>query len=140
MAAKPINVSAAPLVLAASTVGDHVERAAQPGPVPTGAASASPADAAAATVAAAMRTKINAMSAELAGKGTQLQATGQAAAEALQAKDAENSARSGRCLRICGETADDRRAGSKPSTTPGNKTMAHSLRLSLVSSTSTSSN
>jgi hypothetical protein len=93
MAAKPVNVSAAWLVSAASAAADHLERAAQPGLAPTAGAGGSPADAAAAGAAAAMRSKVTALSAELAGSGPQLQATGRAAASGLQSQDDQNAAK-----------------------------------------------
>lgn len=82
------------MLSAAATVAEHLERAAQPGPVPV-ASGASPVDAAAAAVATTVRTKVTAMSAQLAGKGPQIQATAQQAVQALDAQDSDNAAQIG---------------------------------------------
>ncbi|BBZ15244.1 hypothetical protein MBRA_54390 (plasmid) [Mycobacterium branderi] len=90
---QPINVDAENVMHAAATVAGRLERAAQPGPTPVAATSGSPVDAAAQALATSVRTKIAAMSTQLAGKGPELQATAQAALSRLQAQDSENAAK-----------------------------------------------
>jgi hypothetical protein len=78
---------------AGATVGDSLERAAQPARVPTATAGASPADAAANAVAAAMQLKVTSASAELAPLAPKIRTASAQAAVKLTAIDDQNAAR-----------------------------------------------
>ena len=92
--AQVVNVDANGLIMAAATVAEHLASAATP---PTGAlppaAAPSLADVAAAQAAGAIRTRIAAVSTELAGKGPRLRGVTTGAAGTLQGQDAENADR-----------------------------------------------
>jgi hypothetical protein len=88
-----INVKAPDLTTAAAVVAQHIETAAKPATAaaPTPHPAASPVDVAAHSAAGAIRTKMAAMSGELAPKGPQMQQAGATAAAALAAQDAANA-------------------------------------------------
>lgn len=90
--ANVVNVDAAALRQAGTSVADALERAAQPARVPVATPGPSPADAAAAAVAAAMSAKVAAASAELAPRGPKIRAASEAAAASLTATDEQNAA------------------------------------------------
>jgi hypothetical protein len=92
--AQVVTVDTDGLIKAAATVAEHLQGAATP---PTGAlppaAAPSPADVAAAQAAGAIRTRIAAVSTELAVNGPKLRGVTTVAAGTLQAQDAENADR-----------------------------------------------
>jgi hypothetical protein len=90
MAAKEIKVQPSAAAQEAQTVATAVAQAAQPGPVPV-AGAGSPIDAAAAGVAAAVGKSVEASSAKLAPKSTQILARSTAAVDQMQAQEAENA-------------------------------------------------
>jgi hypothetical protein len=93
MAAQLIMVTPPAVLEAAASAGMIAETAAAPHPrvVPT-ASPGSPADGAAATIAAGMGARAAQLSSKLAGKGPQVQATTQAGVAQLQAQDQQNAA------------------------------------------------
>jgi hypothetical protein len=88
-----VNLKAPDLTAAAAVVAEHIETAAKPAAAaaPAPHPAASPVDVAAHGAAAAIRTKMAAMSGELAPKGPQMQQAGATAAAILTAQDAANA-------------------------------------------------
>lgn len=91
--ADAVHITPSVFEQAGASVADSLNRAAQPGQAPIAMGGASPADAAAGGVAAAMSAKIAAASAEVTPRGPKIQAASQAAAEGFRATDEENAAR-----------------------------------------------
>ena len=92
--ADAIHVKAPDLMQAATTVAEHLETAAvSPSAVAPTHAAASPVDVATAGAAVAIETKMSALSTEMAPRGPAIRQAGSAAAAALLAQDAANSAR-----------------------------------------------
>jgi hypothetical protein len=93
MADQPIKVIPPALLEASTQAAMHAETAAtvHPGVVPV-ASPGSPADAAAATIAAGMSARSAELSAKLAGKGPQVQALTQSGVTQLQGQDEANAA------------------------------------------------
>ena len=94
MAAESIKVTPPALLQAASSAAMTAEKAAAPHPgvVPV-ASPGSPADGAAATIAAGMGARAGQLSTKLAGKGPQVQAKTQSGVTQLQGQDEQNAAR-----------------------------------------------
>jgi hypothetical protein len=93
MADHSIKVTPPALLEAASSAAMTAEKAAapRPGVVPVTSAG-SPADGAAATIAAAMSARVAQLSTKLAGKGPQVQAKTQSGVTQLQKQDGQNAA------------------------------------------------
>ena len=91
--ADAVHITPSVFEQAGAAVADSLNRAAMPGQAPIAMGGASPADAAAGGVAAAMSAKIAAASAEVAPRGPKIQAASQAAAEGFRAKDEDNATR-----------------------------------------------
>jgi hypothetical protein len=92
MAAESIKVSPPVLLQAAASAAMTAEKAAapHPGAVPV-ASPDSPADGAAATIAAGMNARAGQLSTKLAGKGPQVQAKTQSGVTQLQGQDEQNA-------------------------------------------------
>ncbi len=94
MVAEPIKVRPPALVQAAASAAMTAEKAAAPHPGAVPVASAgSPADGAAATIAAGMSVKSTQLTTKLAGKGPQVQAKTQSGVAQLQGQDEQNAAK-----------------------------------------------
>lgn len=115
MVAQPITVRPPALVQAAATAAMTAEQAAAPHPgvVPV-ASPGSPADGAATSIAAAMSARAAQLSAKLAGKGPQVQATTQSGVAQLQGQDAQNATGLQRVADRSGGAAPHGHSGIQP--------------------------
>lgn len=110
MPAQNIKVTPSVMLNAAASVAATAEQAAKPPATLPEVVPGSPADAAWGVIATGMATQTGQMSAEISGKGPEIQAKTQAGVAQFQAQDEENAAQ----IRSVGNSAE---AGPGPTTT-----------------------